>query len=83
LLTVKDKWFRILIVLLPSLLALYFMNATQDMDLVKIARILMTIAAIVLIAEGIRFIYHGRRWFTGFKRIALAFFAGPETRRFN
>lgn len=76
-LTVKDKWFRILIVLLPSLLALYFMNATQDIDLVKIARILITIAAITLIGEGSRFIiYNGRRWFSGFKRIALTFFAG-------
>ncbi len=74
-LTVKDKWFRILVVLLPSLVAVYVMGLTQDM--IKIARILITIAAIALISEGSRYIiYNGRRRFSGFKRIVLTFFAG-------
>ena len=74
-LTVKDKWFRILVVLLPSLVAVYVMGLTPDM--IKITRILITIAAIALISEGSRYIiYNGRRWFSGFKRIVLTFFAG-------
>jgi len=77
LLTVKDKWFRILVIMLPSLVALYVMGVTQALDIIKIIRILITLGAIVLIGEGSRYIiYNGRRWFSGFKRILLTFFVG-------
>lgn len=76
-LTVKDKWFRILVVLLPSLVALYIMGVTQDINLVKIIRILISLGAIFLVCEGSRYIiYNSRRWFRGFKRILLTFLAG-------
>jgi two-component system, LytTR family, sensor kinase len=77
LLTVKDKWFRILVVLLPSLLALYVIGLTQEMDMTNIIRSLVSIGAILLICEGCRYIiYNFRRWFSGFKRILITFLAG-------
>ena len=76
-LTIKDKWFRILVILLPSLLVLYFNGLMADTGLVKIVRSLVSIAVIILIAEGSRYIiYNSRRRFRGFKRILIAFLAG-------
>jgi two-component system, LytTR family, sensor kinase len=77
LLKVKDKWFRILVVLLPSLVALYVIGLMQDRNIVRIVRAFVSIGTIILIGEGSRFIiYNGRRWFSGFKRVMLTFFAG-------
>jgi two-component system LytT family sensor kinase len=77
LLTVKDKWFRILVILLPSLLALYINGLETDTVMVKIVRSLVSIAVIILMAEGSRYIiYNSRRWFKGFKRKLFTFLAG-------
>lgn len=60
---VRDKWFRILIILLPFLLVLYTNEVCFHADRPKILRTFLSLACILLICEGNRYlIYNSRRW---------------------
>ncbi len=74
---VRDKWFRILVILLPSLLALYINGILLGIDSKKLLRSIVSIAVIILICEGSRYlIYTGRRWLKGGPRILFTWLVG-------
>lgn len=60
---VRDKWFRVLIILLPFLLVLYTNEVCIYADRPRILRTLVSLACIILVCEGSRYlIYNSRRW---------------------
>lgn len=60
---VRDKWFRILVIVLPFILVFYANEVYLHADGAKIARTLVSLACIVLISEGSRFlVYNSRQW---------------------
>lgn len=60
---VRDKWFRILILVLPFILVLYANEVCLHADGPKILRTLVSLACIILVCEGNRFlIYNSRKW---------------------
>jgi two-component system, LytTR family, sensor kinase len=77
LLQVRDKWFRFLIILLPSVVVLYTNGLLLGIDKIKLLRVLISVCCIVLICEGSRYlIYNSRRWLSGGLRILITIFAG-------
>ncbi|AXY76717.1 hypothetical protein D3H65_23175 [Paraflavitalea soli] len=60
---VRDKWFRILVLVLPFILVLYTNDVLLRADLPKILRTLVSLACIILVCEGSRYlIYNSRKW---------------------
>ncbi|WP_315819134.1 sensor histidine kinase [Paraflavitalea speifideaquila] len=81
LIKVRDKWFRLLVIILPFILVLYTNEVCLRADAVKILRTLISLACIVLICEGNRFlIYHSRKWknplFKGLVRQVVVILSG-------
>lgn len=58
---VRDKWFRILIVVLPFLLIIYANKIYLRADTTKILRTLVSLTCILLITEGNRFLIYRSR----------------------
>lgn len=74
---IKDKWFRLLVILLPISIILYSSNLSQGLDKTKFLRIIVSICCIVLIGEGNRFLfYQCNKRFKGILRILLSILAG-------
>jgi two-component system, LytTR family, sensor kinase len=67
LITVRDKWFRIVIILLPLLLTLFTSGLlSYPFSINRTARFLISIACIIAITEGNRcLIYRSRQWLKG------------------
>gem|GEM_PF-622134 len=60
---VRDKWFRILILVLPFILVLYTNEVLLHADRPGIMRTLISLVCIILVCEGSRFlIYNSRKW---------------------
>lgn len=77
LLQVKDKWYRILAILLPFLLVAYSNGILLGVTPVRVGRILVSLAAIVLICEGTRFlVYRSYRWFPEKYRLLIVILIG-------
>lgn len=69
---VRDRWFRILVIVLPFLLVLYTNEVCLRADRTKILRTLISLVCIVLITEGTRFlIYNSRKWKRAWRRPAI------------
>jgi len=63
LIKVRDKWFRLLIILLPFLLVVCANEVGLHPDGHTILRVLVSLASTIVICEGSRFlIYNSRRW---------------------
>jgi hypothetical protein len=74
---VKDKWFRILIVLIPILLVVYISGLSANINTAKIIRVLVSLYAIILVTGGSRYlVYSSRRWFAGRWRLLYVFIIG-------
>jgi len=74
---VKDKWFRIVSVAVPSLMVVYSNGLMQDISSINFARCLIYIVTILLVSEGSRFIIHNfRRKLSGVTRIIITFLTG-------
>jgi len=74
---VKDKWFRIVSIVVPSLVVIYIIGLIHDKNGVSFVRGLIYIITIILISEGSRYIiYNFRRKLSGFARVIITFLAG-------
>lgn len=74
---IKDKWFRLLVILLPISIILYSSNLSQGLDKTKFLRIIVSICCIALIGEGNRFLfYQSNKKFKGILRILVSILAG-------
>jgi sensor histidine kinase YesM len=74
---VKDKWFRVLIVLIPFLLVTYISGSLTNITAARIIRILVSLCAIILVTEGSRYlVYNSRRWFSRRWRLLYVFVIG-------
>jgi two-component system, LytTR family, sensor kinase len=63
LIKVRDKWFRILTILLPFVLVVYANGVCLRPDRSRLLRTLISLTCIVLVCEGSRFLtYNSRRW---------------------
>lgn len=58
---VRDKWFRILIIVLPCLLVIYANKVGLRADTTKVLRTLVSLTCILLITEGNRFLIYRSR----------------------
>jgi two-component system, LytTR family, sensor kinase len=77
LIQVKDKWFRILIILIPLSLIIYVSDLLVKINSHKIIWLTITLLTIILITEGSRYIvYNSRRWFPNRWRLLNTFLAG-------
>lgn len=77
----RDKWFRILIIVLPFILVLYTNDVCFRADSAKVLRTLISLISIISICEGSRFlIYNSRKWkipwVRGWNRTAAVILAG-------
>ena len=73
---VRDKWFRILVILLPFLLVLYTNDVCLHPDRSKVLRTLVSLASIILICEGNRFlVYNSRQWSKNWLKASLRIWA--------
>lgn len=78
---VRDKWFRILIILLPFILVLYTNEVCLRADRTKILRTLISLACIILVCEGNRFLIYTshktkKNWFQAPWRIWIVMATG-------
>lgn len=81
LIKVRDKWFRVLIVVLPFVLVLYTNEVCLRADKTKLLRTLISLICIVVITEGCRFIIYGSRhwkapWNKTIIRVSAAIVSG-------
>lgn len=76
-LQVKDKWYRFLVILLPFLLVAYSNGILLGLTQVRIARMLVSLVAIILICEGTRFlVYRSYLWFPAKYRLLIIILIG-------
>ncbi|WP_276479477.1 sensor histidine kinase [Paraflavitalea pollutisoli] len=78
---VRDKWFRILVIVLPFILVLYTNDVCFRADGAKLLRTLISLISIIAICEGGRWlIYNSRkwkiRWFRSWNRTAVVIIGG-------
>lgn len=78
---VRDKWFRILVIVLPFILVLYTNDVCFRADGAKLLRTLISLLSIIAICEGSRYlIYNSRtwkiRWFRSWNRTAAVIGGG-------
>lgn len=74
---VRDKWFRLLAVLLPFLVIAYVNGLLAGITREKLTNTLVSLVAIIMICEGARLIvYKGHRSFPRRYRLALMFIIG-------
>lgn len=78
---VRDRWFRILVIVLPFILVLYANEVCLHANWPKVLNTLISLACIILVCEGSRFlIYNSRKWnknrLTPILRLAAVIVAG-------
>ena len=77
LLRVRDRWFRILIILIPAIVVVSGSRILPNLNRNVLLKTIISIVAVVLICEGSRMIiYQSRRWFRGGLRIMIVIPAG-------
>jgi two-component system, LytTR family, sensor kinase len=67
LITVRDKWFRIAVIILPLLLIIYTSGLlTLPFSANRLARFIVSLATLIIVAEGNRYlIYRSHQWGNG------------------
>ncbi|MDF2191063.1 histidine kinase [Paraflavitalea sp. CAU 1676] len=71
---VRDKWFRVLIVVLPFILVLYSNEVCLRADTSKLLRTLISFGCIISITEGARFLtYRSRKWKSPWNKSLIRF----------
>jgi two-component system, LytTR family, sensor kinase len=77
LLEVRDRWFRVLVVLLPLGALVFARNVTSNPTVTKIVQLFISLVALIAITEGSRFlVYNSRKWYRGRKRLLFVLLAG-------
>jgi two-component system, LytTR family, sensor kinase len=77
LIKIKDRWFRIVVVIVPLLLNIFVSEILSHYTPNKLGRLLVTLCSIIVITEGSRYlIYNSRRWFSKSKRLLYLFLIG-------
>lgn len=73
----RDRWFRILVILIPVSISIYGNSLVSKPTLVNFSKVLLALVITVIICEGSRFlVYNSRRLFSRYRGGLFAFFSG-------
>lgn len=74
---VKDKWFRIISVVLPFLLVCYTNGLLPNITMSKLISVLVSLCSIIIVCESTRYlVYNSHRWFGIRSRFFLLYLIG-------